>query len=76
MTYRSLLVMVTALRNIVSFGMSFGVYKFIDDQGFSGTFGIFGGVTALFGLGLIPVWVYGKRMRAHFGNIVLSVWRG
>jgi hypothetical protein len=68
--------MVTALRNIVSFGMSFGVYKFIDDLGFSGTFGVFGGATAVCGLGLIPVWVYGKRIRAHFGGIVISVWSG
>jgi hypothetical protein len=71
-----MLVMVTALRNVVSFGMSFGVYNFIDHQGFSGTFGIFGGVTFALGLGVIPVWVYGKRIRAHFGGIVLSVWRG
>jgi hypothetical protein len=48
--------MVTALRNVISFGISFGVYDFIDLQGFFGTFGILGGVTGVIGLGIIPVW--------------------
>jgi hypothetical protein len=71
--YRSLLVMVTALRNVVSFGMSFGVFHFIDEQGFSGTFVIFVDFTGFIGLGLIPVWVYGKRIRKHFGGVVMRV---
>ncbi|KAF1808142.1 MFS general substrate transporter [Eremomyces bilateralis CBS 781.70] len=52
----SLLVVVSALRNIISFGISFGVYGFIDLQGFIGTFGILGGVSGAIGLGIIPVW--------------------
>jgi hypothetical protein len=64
---RSLLVQVTALRNIISFGISFGVYGFIDLQGFIGTFGILGGLMGVVGLGLIPVWIYGTRIRQYFG---------
>jgi len=48
--------MVTAFRNIISFGISFGVYGFIDLQGFIGTFGILGGILGAIGLGIIPVW--------------------
>ena len=65
--------MVTALRNVVSFGMSFGVYMFIDEQGFVGTFGIFGGITAAVGLFLIPVWMYGKAIRTRFSGLILRV---
>lgn len=65
--YSPLLVMVSALRNIISFGISFGVYDFIDLQGFIGTFGILGGVTAGIGLGIIPVW--GKYAYVYCSNL-------
>lgn len=48
--------MVTALRNVISFGISFGVYGFIDLHGYIGTFAILAGLTTFIGLGIIPTW--------------------
>lgn len=63
-----ILVVITALRGFVSFGTSYGVAKFIETDGYDGTFGTYAGLTALFGLLGIPVFVFGKRIRAYTGR--------
>ena len=63
-----ILVVITALRGFVSFGTSYGVAKFIETDGYDGTFGTYAGLTALFGLLGIPVFLYGKKIRAYTGK--------
>jgi hypothetical protein len=62
------LVVITAFRGFVSFGTSYGVAKFIEHDGYDGSFGTYAGLTALFGLLGIPVFIYGKRIRAFTGR--------
>ncbi|OAG03860.1 MFS general substrate transporter [Paraphaeosphaeria sporulosa] len=66
------LVVITAFRGFVSFGVSYGVAKFIDDAGYDGSFGTYGGLTALFGLLGIPVFLYGKKIRAFTGRYAMK----
>lgn len=63
-----ILVVITALRGFVSFGTSYGVARFIETDGYDGTFGTYAGLTALFGLFGIPVFLYGKKIRAYTGK--------
>jgi hypothetical protein len=62
------LVVITAFRGFVSFGTSYGVAKFIDIAGYDGAFGTYGGLTALFGLLGIPIFLYGKSIRKFTGR--------
>jgi hypothetical protein len=62
------LVVITAFRGFVSFGTSYGVAKFIDLAGYDGSFGTYGGLTALFGLLGVPVFLYGKIIRKFTGR--------
>jgi hypothetical protein len=62
------LVVITAFRGFVSFGTSYGVAKFIDTAGYDGSFGTYGGLTALFGLLGIPIFLYGKNIRKFTGR--------
>lgn len=62
------LVVITAFRGFVSFGTSYGVAKFIETAGYDGSFGTYAGLTVLFGLLGIPVFLYGKRIRQFTGK--------
>lgn len=62
------LVVITAFRGFVSFGTSYGVAKFIETAGYDGSFGTYGGLTVLFGLLGIPVFIYGKKIRQFTGK--------
>jgi hypothetical protein len=62
------LVVITAFRGFVSFGVSYGVAKFIDGAGYDGSFGTYGGLTALFGLLGVPIFFFGKRIRKFTGK--------
>ncbi|PVH98844.1 MFS general substrate transporter [Periconia macrospinosa] len=66
------LVVITAFRGFVSFGTSFGVAKFIEASGYDGSFGTYGGLTALLGLIGIPVFIYGKNIRTFTGRWALK----
>jgi len=66
------LVVITALRGFVSFGTSYGVAKFIETSGYDGAFGAYAGLTALFGLMGIPVFLYGKKIRAYTGKYAMK----
>ncbi|EUC42415.1 hypothetical protein COCMIDRAFT_103556 [Bipolaris oryzae ATCC 44560] len=62
------LVVITAFRGFVSFGTSYGVAKFIDTAGYDGSFGTYAGLTGLFGCLGIPIFLYGKQIRAYTGR--------
>ncbi|EOA91110.1 uncharacterized protein SETTUDRAFT_101621 [Exserohilum turcica Et28A] len=62
------LVVITTFRGFVSFGTSYGVAKFIHTAGYDGSFGTYAGLTALFGFLGIPIFIYGKRIRAYTGQ--------
>lgn len=62
------LVVITAFRGFVSFGVSYGVAKFIGSAGYDGSFGAYAGLTAFFGLLGIPVFFFGKRIRKFTGR--------
>lgn len=62
------LVVITAFRGFVSFGVSYGVAKFINGAGYDGSFGTYGGLTALFGMLGIPIFFFGKRIRKFTGR--------
>lgn len=51
---------------------SYGVAKFIETDGYDGTFGTYAGLTALFGLLGIPIFLYGKKIRAFTGRFAMK----
>lgn len=63
-----LLVIVCAMRGVMSFGVSYGIQPMIDSEGYAGAFGIFAGLTAAFGLLGIPIFIWGKNIRAFTGR--------
>jgi hypothetical protein len=63
-----ILVLICAVREIVSFGISFGVTGFISSQGYQGALiicAIIMGILSLFGL---PIFIYGKQIRSAVGK--------
>ncbi|EGP86983.1 uncharacterized protein MYCGRDRAFT_43925 [Zymoseptoria tritici IPO323] len=70
------LVVITAFRGFISFGTSYGVAKFIETNGYDGSFGTYAGLTALFGLIGIPAYIYGKRIRQYTGKYAMSKTEG
>ncbi|KAF7194648.1 putative MFS-type transporter [Pseudocercospora fuligena] len=62
------LVVITAMRGFVSFGTSYGVARFIETDGYDGSFGAYAGLTAAVGLLGVPVFFYGKRIRQYTGK--------
>ncbi|KAL9096130.1 MAG: hypothetical protein Q9165_001653 [Trypethelium subeluteriae] len=67
-----LLVIICAFRGFVSFGVSYGVAEFIDTAGYDGSFGTYGGLTALLGLLGIAVYFTGKRIRSITGKWIMA----
>lgn len=67
-----LLVIICAFRGIIAFGVSYAIAPFTDAAGFDGAFGTFGGLTALFGLLGIPVYIWGKDIRRLTGKWATS----
>jgi hypothetical protein len=63
-----LLVIICALRGVISFGVSYGTVPMIGSLGYDGTFGLFAGLTAAFGLMGIPVFIWGKNIRNFTGK--------
>jgi len=62
------LVVICALRGFISFGTSYGVAGFIETAGYEGCFGTYAGLTALLGLIAVPVYIWGKNIRAFTGR--------
>ncbi|PSK48600.1 hypothetical protein B9Z65_114 [Elsinoe australis] len=55
--------MVVSFRAIISFAWTFFVGEWVTEAGGALPFGIFALLMAIFGLTVVPVWLYGKRMR-------------
>ena len=66
------LVVICALRGFVSFGVSYGVQKFIESAGYDGSFGTYAGLTGLFGVLGVVVFFTGKRIRAFTSRWVVK----
>ncbi|KAM0190007.1 hypothetical protein ACHAPA_007835 [Fusarium lateritium] len=63
-----LLVIICAVRGIMSFGVSYGIQPFIERNGYDGAFAVFGGLTGAFGILGIFVFVFGKKIRQFTGK--------
>ncbi|KAF7596869.1 hypothetical protein BBP40_011914 [Aspergillus hancockii] len=63
-----LLVIVCAFRGIISFGTSYGVAPFIERHGYDGTFHAFAALTGFLGALGLPVFIWGKQIRALTGR--------
>ncbi|KAK2012465.1 major facilitator superfamily transporter [Colletotrichum eremochloae] len=58
------LVIICAMRGVISFGTSYGVTPFINAIGYDGAFGIYGALTAVIGAMGIFVFIWGNQIRA------------
>ncbi|KAL4731651.1 hypothetical protein ACLX1H_000628 [Fusarium chlamydosporum] len=63
-----LLVIICAMRGVMSFGVSYGISPFIDRNGYDGAFAVFGGLTGAFGVIGIFIFIFGKRIRQYTGK--------
>ncbi|KAF2218864.1 major facilitator superfamily domain-containing protein [Elsinoe ampelina] len=55
--------MVVSFRAIISFAWTFFVGEWVTEAGAAVPFGVFAALMAVFGLTVVPVWLFGKRMR-------------
>lgn len=67
-----LLVVICAFRGFISFGTSYGVANFIETAGYDGAFGGYAALTGFLGLCGIPVYIFGKRIRAFTGRFAIK----
>ncbi|CAG8041316.1 unnamed protein product [Penicillium olsonii] len=67
-----MLVIICAFRGFISFGTSYGTTPFVQRHGYDGAFGIFGALTAAFGLLGVPVFIWGKKIRQITGRFAKS----
>lgn len=65
-------VAVCILRSVIAFAWTFFVSEWISSRGAAEPFGIFGMLMGLFSLLIVPLWVYGKRMRVATASYVLD----
>lgn len=63
--------MVTLFRSIISFSWTFFVGTWAKSAGPAVPFGVFGGIMGFFSILVIPVWLWGKRLRIATENWVL-----
>jgi hypothetical protein len=52
------------MRGVISFCLSYGTVSLYSNYGYDGAFGLFGGITAVFGVLGVVVYFTGKRIRA------------
>jgi FtsH-binding integral membrane protein len=57
------LVLLCAMRGVISFSLSYGTVDMYTAYGYDGAFGIFGGITAVFGLLGLVIYFTGKSLR-------------
>lgn len=67
-----LLVIICALRGVIAFGVSYAIVPFTETAGWDGAFATWGGLTALFGLLGVPVYIWGKDIRRLTGRFTKS----
>ncbi|KAM0350519.1 hypothetical protein ACHAPU_003000 [Fusarium lateritium] len=63
-----LLVIICAVRGIMSFGVSYGIAPMIEKNGYDGAFAVFGGLTGAFGVLGIFIFIFGKKIRQFTGK--------
>jgi len=63
--------MIVAFRAIISFAWTFFVGEWAAAKGAAEPFGIFAMLMGLFSLTVVPVWLYGKRMRIATAELVI-----
>jgi len=51
------------MRGVISFCLSYGTVPLYSAHGYDGAFGLFGGITAVFGVMGVGVYFFGKRIR-------------
>jgi len=61
---------VSVLRDMISFGMSYGVNNFAVKYGYLTSFGVYGMLVAVFGLMGVPVYFYGKVLRTKLQSAI------
>ncbi|KAK1984883.1 major facilitator superfamily transporter [Colletotrichum cereale] len=66
------LVIICAMRGVISFGTSYGVTPFISSVGYDGAFGIYGALTAGIGAMGIFVFIWGNQIRALVAKWAVS----
>ncbi|PQE06758.1 major facilitator superfamily transporter protein [Rutstroemia sp. NJR-2017a BBW] len=59
----SSLVVLCAMRGVISFCLSYGTVSLYSNYGYDGAFGLFGGITGIFGVLGVVVYFTGKRIR-------------
>ncbi|KAM3087089.1 hypothetical protein ACMFMG_001199 [Clarireedia jacksonii] len=59
----SSLVVICAMRGVISFCLSYGTVSLYSNYGYNGAFGLFGGLTGIFGVLGVAVYLSGKRIR-------------
>jgi formate hydrogenlyase subunit 3/multisubunit Na+/H+ antiporter MnhD subunit len=59
----SSLVVLCAMRGVISFCLSYGTVSLYSNYGYNGAFGLFGGITSIFGVLGVVVYFTGKRIR-------------
>jgi hypothetical protein len=59
-----ILVLICAIRGLISFGISFGVTKFVTEQGYQGAFNICASITGAVAVLGLPVFLWGHKIRA------------
>lgn len=57
------LVLICCLRGVISFGINYGLADMQATMGYDGAYGLWAGLTALFGILGIPIYVYGHKIR-------------
>lgn len=58
---------VSVIRDLVSFGMSYGVVGFTASVGYFTSFGVYGALVGIFGLLTIPVYMYNRKKQVGLG---------
>lgn len=64
--------MITCFRAIIAFSWTFFIGDWAAKDGMAEPFGIFALLMGVFGLTMVPVWLYGKRLRIATANWVRS----
>jgi hypothetical protein len=53
------------MRGVISFCLSYGTVDMYTRYGYDGAFGIFGGITAVFGVLGVFMYIFGKKIRQY-----------
>ncbi|KAL2061983.1 hypothetical protein VTL71DRAFT_7361 [Oculimacula yallundae] len=69
----SCLVMICAMRGVISFSLSYGTVDMYTRYGYDGAFGIFGGLTAVFGVLGVVIYFTSRKIRNFIANLLVAL---